>query len=91
MFDPLLELRRRRMMGVPQVTGNIQPPDVGPDIQAQNPVMPTPMVMQPLQMGGDGPNLSALSQLGAQRGMEMLLKRMKPKAAAPLGHEMSHG
>ena len=78
MFDPLLELKRRRMMGVPQVTGNVLPPDVGPDIQAENPVVPTPLVMQPLPAQG-GADLSALSQLGARRGMDALMRKLKPE------------
>lgn len=82
MFDPLLELKRRRMLGVPQVQGNIIPPDVGPDIQAQSPVAPAPMVMQPMQPQADGSNFGGLAELGAMRGMNLLMKKLRPEQGA---------
>ena len=77
MFDPILELRRRRMLGVPQVTGNVQPPDVGPDITPA----PAPLMAAPVQMQAPvlspGPDFSPVTQLGAERGINFLLKRLR--------------
>jgi hypothetical protein len=83
MFDPILELQRRRRMQ-PQVMGNIQPPDTGPDISpAPVPqMMPMPMQTQAPQMTA-GPDFSGVAQLGAERGMDYLMKRLrKPEANA---------
>ncbi len=84
MFDPLLELKRRRMMGVPQVTGNVQPPDVGPDISAAVAPQAAPTQMPAPVMTG-GPDFQPLASLGAERGMNLLMKRLrKPEADAGL-------
>ena len=79
MFDPILELRRRRMLpNLPQITGNVQPPDAGPDIN------PTPAPLMQMQQPAfqPGPDLAPLAQLGAERGMNLLMKRLKPEAEA---------
>lgn len=92
MFDPLLELqqRRRRMMGVPQVQGNVLPPDVGPDMQAAPVQAPTPMVMQPVPMQPD-PQFGALAQLGAERGMNLLTKKLQKPVDAEAGQKALSG
>lgn len=84
MFDPILDLRRRRMQqsGLPEITGNVQPPQVGPDVAAAPPPQPMLMQMPSAPEQNAAPYMAALSQLGAQRGMEQLLNKLKPEQAA---------